>query len=136
MPAVISWTVEEEKLLLRTLLLAGGHLSVEQLAGLAEQVRSSTALVASVLRCHAELILCYVLIGISKAATHLPRYYSHPALPDCPTCLAARLCLQVGGAAAGRTVDSVGERCLHLMQRYQENRRRKAAAAAAAAAGG
>lgn len=43
-------------------------------------------------------------------------------------------CLQVGGAAAGRNVHAVADRCLALMQRYQENQRRKRAAAAAAAA--
>ena len=42
-----------------------------------------------------------------------------------PTPLSA----QVGGAAAERSVNSVGQRCLHVMQRYQEIWRRKQAAA-------
>lgn len=72
-PQPQAWTAAEDKLLLRALLLAGGELTPEQLAALADQV---------------------------------------------------------GGAAAGRTADAVCERCLHVMQRYQEIRARKKAAAA------
>ena len=43
---------------------------------------------------------------------------------------------QVGGEAAGRTAEAVGERCLQLMQRYQQTQRQKREAAEAAAAVG
>lgn len=70
------------------------------------------------------------------AGTVLP----HKPGPDCsapePRALSLLLppAAQVGGAAAGRTVDAVAERCLHVVERYQEIRRQKQAQAAAAAA--
>lgn len=74
-----AWSVAEDRLLLRTLLLAGGQLTAERLAKLTDEV---------------------------------------------------------GGEAAGRTAEAVGERCLQLMQRYQQKQRQKREAAEAAAAVG
>jgi hypothetical protein len=78
-----------------------------------------------------QLAVCWSSLAGLPLTCSLLAVFTQPQPSHLPTWL----CLQVGDAAAGRTVDSVGERCLHLMQRYQEHRRWKAAAAAAPAGG-